>query len=60
MKLSSYFYKLARKIGKAAVITNDIETLFSGDPKKIAKRAARKATWKANNKITKKITDKIK
>lgn len=60
MKLSRSLYKIARKIGKAATISNDIETLLSGDPKKIAKRAARKATWKTSNKLTRKFTDLFK
>ncbi|PTY92975.1 hypothetical protein [Heyndrickxia sporothermodurans] len=60
MKLSNGLYKLARKIGKAATVSNDIETLMSGDPKKIAKRAARKAIWKTNNRVTRKITDRFK
>lgn len=60
MKLSRALYSLARKIGKASVITNDVETLLTLNPKKIAKRAARKAAWKTSNKMTRKITDRLK
>ncbi|MCY7866022.1 hypothetical protein [Bacillus atrophaeus] len=60
MKLSGKLYKAARKIGKAAVVANDIETLLTLNPKKIAKRAARKATWKTSNKVTRKVTDRMK
>lgn len=60
IKISKTLYRIARKIGKAAVIANDVETLMTLDPKKIAKRAARKAIWKTNNKITRSMTKKIK
>jgi hypothetical protein len=59
MKISSLLYSLARGIGKTASTLNDVETVLSGDPKKIVKRVARKATWKASNKITRKFTNKI-
>jgi hypothetical protein len=60
MKLSKHFYKAARKLGKVGSIFNDIETLMTGDPKKIAKRAVRKHSWKASNKATRKFTDRFK
>ena len=44
-KLVSFLYKLARK-------ANDVETLASGDPKRIAKRAKNKFIGK---KIMKKL-----
>lgn len=57
---SSFFYEIARKAGKTASFFNDLETLASGNPKRIVKRMARKAVWKTHNKSAKKISDKIK
>ena len=62
--MDKFLYKLARKIGKAATMTNDAKTIASGDPKKIAKRFARKAAYKAShggaNKMARKITKWMK
>lgn len=59
-KLSSLLYKLSRSIGKTSGILNDVETLLTGDPKKISKRLVRKSVNKTAYKITKKITNKLK
>lgn len=58
MKLSKFFYNVARKAGKASTISNDIETLATGNPKKIAKRFGRKMVGKVSNKVTKSIINK--
>lgn len=60
MKPSKFLYNITRKTSKLATFFNDIETLLTFDPKKIAKRAARKATYKTSGKIAKKISDKFK
>lgn len=59
-KKSSYLYKASRKIGKAASVLNDIETLATGDPEKIAKRAVRKNVYKSANKGARKVSNKIR
>lgn len=46
IKVSPKLYKTSRKIGKIASVTNDIETLLSGDIKKICKRIKNKAVNK--------------
>lgn len=58
-KLSSKLYKASRSISKAASVLNDIETLASGDPKKVIRRAKRKKTGKILNKINRKIINKL-
>lgn len=58
-KLTSELYKLSRSINKTASTLNDIETLASGNPKKIMKRAKRKTVRKTLNKISRKIINKI-
>ena len=52
---SSKLYNASRKIGKAASILNDIETLATGNPKKITKRLKRKIGNKIFNKIRRKV-----
>lgn len=59
MRISSLLYKATRSLGKAASRANDIETLMTGDPKKIAKRAARKAANKSVYGIAGKITKRL-
>lgn len=58
-KLTSDLYKLSRKLGKTASIINDIETLASGNPKKILKRSKKKTVGKALNKLNRKIINKL-
>jgi len=43
--------KVSKKLYKTARIINDIETLASGDPKKIARRAKNKLLGKLLRKI---------
>lgn len=50
-KLSSVFYNATRRTGKIASKLNDIETLLTFNPKKIAKRAVKKNTRKSANNI---------
>ena len=59
MTLKNDLYKISRWFGKASSTLNDIETLATGDPKKIAKRIARKELYKTSNKVTRKISKKI-
>lgn len=60
MKLSKVLYNITRTTGKYASLANDIETIMTGDPKKIAKRMQRKATYKVTSKIARKINNKLK
>lgn len=61
--MEKQLYKLSRKIGKAATMVNDVKTLASGDPKRIAKRLTNKQTYKAShggaNKLARKITENL-
>lgn len=59
-KLSSYFYDAARRAGKTAGKLNTIETVLTGDPKKIVKRIARKKTYKMTNKVARSINKFLK
>lgn len=59
-KISSKLYKLSRMFGKAGSTINDVETLMSGDPEKIVKRAVRKKVNKESHKIAQKINNKLK
>lgn len=52
-------YKVARKINRAATVMNDVETIATGNPKKIAKRFARKATYKASHGGANKLARKV-
>lgn len=58
-KLAKNLYACSRKLGKLASAINDLETLASGNPKKIIKRAKRKKVGKTLNKINKEIMRKI-
>lgn len=58
-KLSNNLYRLSRISGKASSKIKDVETLISGDPKKITKRAKRKTIGKVMNKITRTIIKKF-
>lgn len=58
-KLINTLYKGSRVLGKTATAMNDLNTILSGDPEKIAKRAARKAVNKTGNKITRTINKKV-
>lgn len=58
-KPSSFFYKAARKIGKTATTLNNIETLLTGNPKKIAKRAVRYKTTQQSHGAVNKLLRKI-
>ena len=49
-KKSTSIYKAARKLNKSASIVNDVETVLSGDVKKIAKRAKNKFLGKVAGK----------
>lgn len=57
--MDKFLYKLARKINRAATITNDVKVVSSGNPKRIAKRFIRKYAYKSAhggaNSIVKKI-----
>jgi hypothetical protein len=59
MKLSGMLYNIARTVGRTASKVNDVETLLSGNPKKIAKRAGRKVVYKHANKTAEKINKKL-
>lgn len=59
MKISSKLYKISRLFGKASSTVNDIETIMTGDPKKITKRIVRKKVNKEANKAARKINNKI-
>lgn len=59
MRLSSWLYKAARGFGKAASRVGDVETIMTGDPKKIAKRAARKAVNKTVNQAARAVNKKF-
>lgn len=58
-KLTNNLYTCSRKLGKLASAINDLETLASGDPKKIIKRAKKKKAGKVLNKVNRKIINKI-
>lgn len=59
-KLKTGLYKATRKLGKVASVVNDIETIATGNPKKIFKRIKRKTIGKTINKVNQKIMRKIK
>lgn len=48
-------YAISHASGKTASIINDVTTLASGDPKKIAKRITRKAVNQTAREINKRI-----
>ena len=58
-RLTKTLYNTSRAINKVASTVNDIETLASGNPKKIIKRAKRKTVGKMLNKVNKKILNKL-
>lgn len=58
-KLSGYLYNVTRKMGKAASTVNTIETIASGDPKKIAKRLVRYNVNKSGHKATNSVLTKL-
>ena len=58
-KKSTPLYKAARLLNKIASIVNDVETVSTGDTKKIAKRAKRKVAGKSLNKVNRKIIKKL-
>lgn len=58
-KISSNLYNVSRAINKIASTVNDVETIVTGNPKKIMKRAKKKTVGKALNKITRSILRKL-
>lgn len=54
-KISRVFFSIARVAGKIGSTILDVETILSGDPKKIAKRAYNKKIYKTGNKISRKF-----
>lgn len=58
-KKSTTLYGIARAINKIASFVNDVETVATGDTKKIAKRAKRKVAGKAMNKVNREIMKKL-
>lgn len=60
MSLSGMLYKASRALGKTASTINDIKTIATGDPEKIAKRFVKKEINKAGNKVIRDITRRIK
>lgn len=58
-KLTNMLYNTSRNINKIASTVNDIETLLTGNPKKIVKRAKRKTVGKTLNKINRSIIKKL-
>lgn len=60
MKLSNFFYKIARQSGKTATTVKDIETLMTGNPEKILKRHIRKKIYKRTNKLGNYLSRKVK
>jgi hypothetical protein len=52
-------YGISRATGKAATRMNDVETILSGNPKKIVKRFAKKAINKTAFKTANKISNKL-
>lgn len=58
-KISSNLYNISRTINKLASTMNDIETVATGNPKKIMKRAKKKTIGKTLNKITRSILRKL-
>jgi hypothetical protein len=58
-KASSVLYGLARELGKTASTVNDIETVLSGDLKKITKHFVKKSTYREINRVTDRIIKKV-
>lgn len=58
-KLTGFLYDVSRAAGKTASRMNDINTILSGNPKKIAKRFARKAVNKTAFKAANKVNNKL-
>ena len=56
LKISRFLYKKTRFTGRWAGRANDVETLISLNPKRIAKRFLRKKAWKKGNGILRNIT----
>jgi hypothetical protein len=54
-KLSGMLYNISRLAGKTASTITDVETVLSGNPEKIIKRAGRKTIYKHTNKTARKI-----
>jgi hypothetical protein len=58
-KVTGMLYGISRATGKAATRMNDVETILSGNPKKIVKRFAKKAINKTAFKTANKISNKL-
>lgn len=58
-KLTGLLYDISRTAGKTATRMNDVNTILSGNPKKIAKRFARKAVNKTLFKTANKVSNKL-
>lgn len=58
-KISTKFYNVSRVINRVASVMNDVETIATGNPKKIIKRAKKKAVGKTLNKISRNILNKL-
>lgn len=60
MNLANLLYDLARGFGKASSRVRDVETVLTGNPEKIVKRAIRKKIYGKAGGIGRKIARKIK
>lgn len=58
MSLKNKLFKASRTLNKISRTIGDVETIASGDPKKITKRFANRAKNKALYSITNKIKNK--
>ena len=58
--IATTLYNISRKLSKVATTINDIKTISTGDPSKIAKRYAKKKVNKASNKIARNINKHLK
>lgn len=60
MKIRSFLYDTADKMQKVAGIIGDVETLLSGNPKKIVRRIGNKSKnkiiYRTANNISRKVT----
>jgi hypothetical protein len=58
-RLTGLMYNISRTTGRAAAKMRDIDTILSGNPKKIAKRFARKTINKMAFKTANKVSNKL-
>jgi len=57
--IATILYEASRALSKTATTINDVKTLATGDPEKIAKRFVKKEINKTGNSIIRKITNKL-